>query len=67
MQRLRGFDAAFLHFETPTNHLHVGQTRVLDPSTAPTGHSFDAARLAAVPISLRGEGDRSRRGAGQLP
>ncbi|TMM12596.1 MAG: hypothetical protein E6G01_15945 [Actinobacteria bacterium] len=45
MQGLRGFDAAFLHFETPTNHLHVGQTRVLDPSTAPAGHSFDAARL----------------------
>src|SRR5213078_3755466 len=44
MQRLRGFDAAFFHFETPTNHLHVGQACVFDPSTAPAGHSFDDVR-----------------------
>jgi diacylglycerol O-acyltransferase / wax synthase len=44
MQRLRGFDASFLHFETATNHLHVGQACVFDPSTAPAGHSFDNVR-----------------------
>jgi diacylglycerol O-acyltransferase len=69
MQRLRGFDAAFLHFETATNHLHVGQTCVFDPSTAPAGHSFQAVRqlledrihlippfrrrLVEVPLGLR--------------
>ena len=69
MQRLRGFDAAFLHFETATNYLHVGQTCVFDPSTAPAGHSFEAVRqlledrihlippfrrrLVEVPLGLR--------------
>lgn len=44
MRRLRGFDAAFFHFETPTNHLHVGQACIFDPSTTPGGHSFDDVR-----------------------
>jgi WS/DGAT/MGAT family acyltransferase len=44
MQRLTGFDAAFLHVETASTHMHVGQTSVFDPSTSPHGHSFDAAR-----------------------
>ncbi|HWC38361.1 MAG TPA: wax ester/triacylglycerol synthase family O-acyltransferase [Acidimicrobiales bacterium] len=44
MRRLSGFDAAFLYFETPTTHLHVGQVCVFDPSTAPDGHSFEDVR-----------------------
>jgi WS/DGAT/MGAT family acyltransferase len=44
MQRLTGFDAAFFHVETGGTRLHVGQTCVFDPSTAPGGHSFEAVR-----------------------
>jgi WS/DGAT/MGAT family acyltransferase len=44
MQRLSGFDAAFFHVETAGTRMHVGQTCVFDPSTAPDGHSFDAVR-----------------------
>ena len=59
MQRLSGFDAAFLHFETPTNHMHVGLVGVFDPSTAPGGYSFVGMTTSdqgvAVPanVSLR--------------
>ena len=41
MERLSGLDATFLYFETPTNHMHVSATMVLDPSTVPGGYSFD--------------------------
>jgi WS/DGAT/MGAT family acyltransferase len=44
MQRLTGFDAGFFHVETAGAHMHVGQTCVFDPSTAPEGHSFGRAR-----------------------
>ncbi|HEX4540988.1 MAG TPA: wax ester/triacylglycerol synthase family O-acyltransferase [Acidimicrobiales bacterium] len=44
MQRLTGFDAAFFHLETAGTHMHVGQTCVFDPSTAPRGHSFERIR-----------------------
>jgi WS/DGAT/MGAT family acyltransferase len=44
MQRLTGFDAAFFHFETAGTHMHVGQTCVFDPATAPEGHSFERVR-----------------------
>jgi WS/DGAT/MGAT family acyltransferase len=44
MQRLTGFDAAFFHVETGGAHMHVGQTCVFDPSTAPEGHSFGRVR-----------------------
>lgn len=54
--RLSGLDAAFLYFETPTMHMHVGGVVVLDPSTAPDGaldhHRFldvIAARLHLAP------------------
>ncbi|NLD77145.1 MAG: wax ester/triacylglycerol synthase family O-acyltransferase [Acidimicrobiales bacterium] len=55
MERLTGLDAAFLYLETPTHHLHVAMTMVLDPSTMPGGYSFDkikdfiAKRLHLVP------------------
>lgn len=68
MQKLTGFDAAFLHFETTTSHMHVGQACVFDPSTAPGDYGFDSVRqlveerlhllppfrrrLAEVPLSL---------------
>src|SRR5437763_8663650 len=43
-ERLRGMDAAFLAFETPTSHMHVAQTCVFDPSTVPGGYSFERVR-----------------------
>ena len=44
MLRLTGLDATFLYMETPSNHMHVASTVILDPSTAPGGYSFDKAR-----------------------
>jgi diacylglycerol O-acyltransferase len=44
MQRLAGLDAAFLYLETPSAHMHVTGTIVLDPSTTPGG--YDPQRLA---------------------
>lgn len=55
MERLSGLDASFLYFETPTMHMHVCATIVLDPSKAPGGYSFEniseliASRLDLVP------------------
>jgi len=37
-------DAAFLYIETPSQHMHVVGTLVLDPSTMPGGYSFDTFR-----------------------
>jgi len=56
MRRLSGLDAAFLYFETPTMHMHVTGTVVLDPSTMPGGYSFGrirevlASRLHLMPL-----------------
>ncbi len=44
MERLSGLDATFLYLETPTHHMHVAMTMVLDPSTMPGGYSFSAIR-----------------------
>src|SRR5579864_6901240 len=44
MLRLTGLDATFLYMETPSNHMHVASTVILDPSTAPGGYSFDKVR-----------------------
>ncbi len=44
MERLTGLDAAFLYLETPTHHMHVAMTMVLDPSTMPGGYSFEAIK-----------------------
>ena len=68
MERLSGLDAAFLYLETPTHHMHVAMTMVLDPSTMPDGYSFQAIkdfiasrtdriapfrrRLVSVPLNL---------------
>lgn len=41
MERLSGLDAAFLYFETPSMHMHVAMTAILDPSTMPEGYSFE--------------------------
>ena len=55
MERLTGLDATFLYLETPTHHMHVAMTMVLDPSTMPGGYSFEkikefiAGRLHLVP------------------
>jgi WS/DGAT/MGAT family acyltransferase len=55
MERLSGLDASFLYLETPSNHMHVALTAVLDPSAAPDGYSFErikdliASRLHLVP------------------
>lgn len=44
MERLTGLDATFLYLETPTHHMHVAMTMVLDPSTMPGGYSFPAIK-----------------------
>ena len=44
MQRLTGLDATFLYLETPTHHMHVPMTMVLDPSTMEGGYSFEKIR-----------------------
>ena len=44
MQRLTGLDATFLYLETPTHHMHVAMTMVLDPSTMEGGYSFEKIR-----------------------
>jgi diacylglycerol O-acyltransferase / wax synthase len=44
MKRLSGMDAAFLYIETPSQHMHVVGTLVLDPSTMPGGYSFESFR-----------------------
>ena len=41
MERLSGLDASFLYLETPTHHMHVAMTMVLDPHTTPGGYSFE--------------------------
>lgn len=59
MERLSGLDAAFLYLETPTHHMHVAMTMVLDPSSMPGGYSFDKikkfvrSRLHVVPLFHR--------------
>ena len=68
MQRLGGLDSAFLYFETPTMHMHVGGLMLVDPSTMPKPYSFAGMRdyidsrmplvpafrrkLATVPLNL---------------
>jgi Wax ester synthase-like Acyl-CoA acyltransferase domain len=44
MQRLTGLDAAVLALETPTTHMHVMATMVLDPATAPGGSRSTRSR-----------------------
>ena len=68
MQRLGGLDSAFLYFETPTMHMHVGGLMLIDPSTMSRPYSFADMRayidrrmglvpafrrkLATVPLNL---------------
>jgi WS/DGAT/MGAT family acyltransferase len=47
MQRLSGLDSAFLAIETPSAHMHVMSTAVVDPATA-VGFGFDAVRELLV-------------------
>jgi len=44
MQPLSGLDAFFLYIETPAMHTHVALAAVLDPSTMPSGYSFERIR-----------------------
>jgi WS/DGAT/MGAT family acyltransferase len=59
MQRLGGLDSAFLYFETPTMHMHVGGLMLVDPSAAKKPYSFEdyrayiEARLPRVPSFRR--------------
>ena len=46
MERLTGLDAAFLALETPSAHMHVMATMVLDPTGVPGG--FTAETLKAL-------------------
>jgi WS/DGAT/MGAT family acyltransferase len=59
MQRLGGLDSAFLYFETPTMHMHVGGLMLIDPSTKSKPYSFAdtfayiESRLPLVPAFRR--------------
>ncbi|MEZ5144172.1 MAG: wax ester/triacylglycerol synthase family O-acyltransferase [Acidimicrobiales bacterium] len=59
MERLSGMDSFFLYAETPTQHMHVTLTAVLDPARVPGGYSFEhfkrhiAGRLHLVPPLTR--------------
>lgn len=44
MEPLSGLDAFFLYIETPAMHTHVALAAVLDPSTMPSGYSFERIR-----------------------
>src|SRR3954447_25376780 len=68
MQRLGGLDSAFLFFETPNMHMHVGGLMLIDPSTMSQPYSYARMRdyidsrlplvpafrrkLASVPLNL---------------
>jgi WS/DGAT/MGAT family acyltransferase len=68
MQQLGGLDSAFLYFETPTMHMHVGGLMLVDPSTMSEPYSYARLRhyiesrlplvppfrrkLATVPLNL---------------
>jgi len=59
MQRLGGLDSAFLYFETPTMHMHVGGLMLIDPSTMSKPYSYAdlrayiESRLPLVPAFRR--------------
>src|SRR3954470_21820202 len=59
MQRLGGLDSAFLYFETPTMHMHVGGLMLVDPSTMSKPYSYAdvyayiGERLPLVPAFRR--------------
>ncbi len=59
MERLSGLDASFLYLETPSLHMQVALTLVLDPSTVPGGYSFErmkesiARRIPCAPVFRR--------------
>ena len=59
MQRLGGLDSAFLYFETPTMHMHVGGLMLIDPSTMSKPYSYARmrdyieSRLPLVPAFRR--------------
>jgi diacylglycerol O-acyltransferase / wax synthase len=59
MEQLSGLDAAFLYLETPSLHMHVSMAAIFDPTTVPSGYSFDklrdlvGARLERAPIFRR--------------
>jgi WS/DGAT/MGAT family acyltransferase len=59
MERLSGLDSSFLYLETPTLHMHVAMTLVLDPRTVPGGYQFErmrdliATRIKCEPVFRR--------------
>lgn len=44
MEQLSGQDARFLHFESPTLHMHTVKVAVLDPTGVEGGYSFERVR-----------------------
>jgi len=59
LRPVTGVDAAFVHLETPSTHLHVLGCAILDPADAPDGFDADvlrrvlAERLAHVEVLTR--------------
>ncbi|MEV0247785.1 wax ester/triacylglycerol synthase family O-acyltransferase [Nocardia sp. NPDC050712] len=44
MERLSGYDATFLFFETPTQHQHIVGLTILDPATEGADYTFESFR-----------------------
>jgi WS/DGAT/MGAT family acyltransferase len=71
LRPIAGIDAAFVHLETPSTHLHVLGVAVLDPRDAPEGLDADvvrrvlAERLADVEVLTRKVVDPGRGGVSQ--
>jgi len=59
LRPVTGVDAAFVHLETPSTHLHVVGCAIIDPTDAPDGFDADvlrrvlAERLANVDVLTR--------------
>src|SRR5215467_8515824 len=71
LRPIAGIDAAFVHLETPSTHLHVVGVAVLDRTDAPEGFDADvlrrvlAERIANVEVLTRRVVDPGRAGVSQ--
>jgi len=52
VRRLHGLDAVFLYLETPSQHMHVTATMVLEPVANPDNGADDGQRATAVTETL---------------
>ena len=52
MDRLSGLDASFLYFETPSSHMHVLGTMVVDTTDRPGWSADDVITMLRQRIDL---------------